>query len=167
SGLVIIGGDPSSTLLKQMYKCSRSEQPLSEKEFSDYFYVNSPTREFMNKRIKGILSKYHSEQPSHIFNVFVKEYAPKSIGYYLYTYGKAVIKQLPLSRIHRLLCVTEGDDVIADFLSKEAKDILEPSKTIFNTNSRFFEVFLAIVTALSIEKKLHLLKGNCDAYKQK
>jgi hypothetical protein len=183
SGLVIVGvaknvAQFKETLKQQLYDSvsHTGTFEIPEKKLSDYFVMNSPTPELMTTRLEKIVSEYTTDQPSSVFTAFKTEYAPRKLNYMnLYTYGKAVIKQLPLSKVHRILLVTQGNETLGHNplflsaqLSKHANALVDKIETDtlfkrelerkeFHSDEKFFQVLLAILSVLSIEKKIQML----------
>lgn len=167
SGFVIIGKISKEILYDEMYKYSFDEIELPEDVFSDYYLWNNISEKDRQNKCKKIENDKTNEFPSKIYKVFTKSNDVKKSGWFTYSYGKAVLKTLPLNRCHRLIQVLDPslDDYnnvaySSCFLSEKYKEILA-QKSIFSTfKDRLFEVILAIVYSLSIDYKLKLLKPN-------
>lgn len=182
SGLVLIGDGMTSAksgfselLLTELFRHSMWQKELPAREFADYFMVNEPTREYMHARMRDIIKQINSEKPSLIHKILVIEYNPQYTNEWsfmrgkLYTYGRATIKQLSLNRLHRLIYLTHGDEtkqhdaqyLAASHTVEDIHAILNERNAEFNTGSNFFEALLAVLCALSVDKKMELLlKGS-------
>lgn len=186
SGLVIVGvkSVPKYTevLLNELYTHTSTKKDLTEEEFSDTFYVNTPTKEYMQQKMKKIVETKTVEGPSQLYRVFCSEYEPRKLGWTSYTYGKAYLKQLPVNRTHRILFVPFApDDMEASVvepavLQQQQQQQLQGSQVqqapqvsphcylkqvkeadltpIVKAEGPFFEVLISLLSSLSIEKKL-------------
>ncbi len=164
SGFLFVGDTSSAfveALMNELYKHTKTSTDIPEKDFSDYFVMNEPSKEFMNERLKKIVAQNNKDYPSLLFRALVIDYAPKSIGWTLYTYGKAVLKRLELSRLHRLITmnVAEDSNSILDDRGKDANYEILKDKNRFAVESKFFDLVLCIICGLSIHKKLDLLSN--------
>jgi hypothetical protein len=161
SGLIILGNYTYQLLIDNLFSLKDIKQyEIPESEFSDTFYVNTPTKEDMNIKIKKIEELKSEEFPSQICQVRPKEFSPKSLGYFSYSYGKAYVKKLPLSRLHKFITIFKEDTktTIENYSNSFfTSDTVIETKSTFRTESHYFQFLLAVVSTLSMEMKLKLL----------
>jgi len=183
SGFVIIGVSKNISQFRENMKqhlfdsmgSGAGVYEISEKKLSDYFIMTAPTVETMNLCLNKTVEDYTKKQPSQVFKAYKTEFAPRKLNMFnLYTHGKGVLKQLPLNKIHRFRLVTNGDETLEHnplFLSTSRTSTDDDStfrdslnRSDFYTEERFFEVLLAIISSLSITKKMHMLMDDHQQY---
>eukprot|EP01080_Neovahlkampfia_damariscottae_P012588 gene12588-6408_t len=159
SGLIVIGNYTNQLLIDNLFTIPElKEYEIPEAEFSDTFYVNQPTKEDMIAKLKQLEELKSTEYPSTICQVKSKEFSPKSLGYFSYAYGKAFMKKLPISKLHKFINIKLDSNVknySNSFLTSDT--ISKTTKSTFTTDSNHFQFILSLISALSIEMKLQLL----------
>jgi hypothetical protein len=137
---------------------------LTEDEFSDEFRFTNPTYEHMDAKCSIIEQNESNKDPLHRYRIKVTKKDFRQIGgswlrmTWKYTYGSATLYQTPLTIRQTLFGMqlkSHEPDTILPIFGIDSQQNL----TFINTDTLYFKLFYAIISSLSLLKKLEILKS--------
>jgi hypothetical protein len=109
---------------------------------------------FRNKE-KDIIKKFQKDEPQRTYAILGRQINIESAGFMKYKYGLIDIRQCPLLRSCKFLCVDScGSSKVA--MSHDDK-FLNPSSCCFPLGSNFGQTFLAVMFSIPLRCKMTLL----------